>query len=247
MIQSIKKYFDKTILSSDIGLNNQSNRDIWLKNTLLKIPSGSRILDAGAGELKYKEYCSHLNYVSQDFAQYDGKGDNSGLQTQSWDNSKLDIISDITSIPELDCSFDAIMCIEVLEHVPDPVSALKELSRLLKKNGHLILTAPFCSLTHFAPYHFSTGFNKYFYQKILTENGFEIIDIESNGNYFEYIAQELRRLPEISLRYSAIRLTLFNRLMLRIMLKILDKMNKKDKASKELLCYGYHVFARKTI
>lgn len=76
------------------------------------ISAVSRILDAGAGELAYKHFCSHLHYVSQDFAQYDGKGNASGLQMGTWDQSNLDIISDITSIPEKDASFDAIMCIK---------------------------------------------------------------------------------------------------------------------------------------
>ena len=37
-----------------------------------------------------------LDYVSQDFAQYDGEGDTIGLQTGTWDQAQLDIISDIT-------------------------------------------------------------------------------------------------------------------------------------------------------
>ena len=119
-----KKYLRKNSLA---GTKNLTNRLEWLEAALKKIPAGSRILDAGAGELDQKKYCSHLNYVSQDFGQYDGKGDGVGLQTKAWDNSKLDIICDITAIPEPDASFDAIMCIEVFEHIPDPISAIKEL------------------------------------------------------------------------------------------------------------------------
>jgi Methylase involved in ubiquinone/menaquinone biosynthesis len=52
------------------------------------------------------------------------------LQTGPWDNSKLDIVSDILSIPLPDHSVDAIMCTEVLEHIPDPLGAIKEFSRL---------------------------------------------------------------------------------------------------------------------
>jgi ubiquinone/menaquinone biosynthesis C-methylase UbiE len=129
-------------------MKNQQARDIWLEKTLKKIPVGSRILDAGAGELRYKKFCSHLTYVSQDFAQYNGKGDGKALQTRTRNNFNIDIMSNITSIPEPDGSFDAIMCIEVLEHLPEPLLAIKEFSRLLKPNGHLLLTAPFCSLTH---------------------------------------------------------------------------------------------------
>lgn len=55
---------------SHFGLNNESNRVEWLENILKKIPAGLRILDAGAGEQQFKKFCSHLQYISQDFAQY---------------------------------------------------------------------------------------------------------------------------------------------------------------------------------
>src|SRR4029453_4432624 len=61
--------------SGQVGLENVRNREQWLECVLAEIPAGSRILDAGAGEQQYKRFCRHLQYVSQDFAQYDGKGD----------------------------------------------------------------------------------------------------------------------------------------------------------------------------
>lgn len=129
-----------------VGTKNQTYREAWLERALAALPAGSRILDAGAGELQYKRYCRHLDYVSQDFARYDGQGNGKGLQSGIWDQTSLDIVSDICSIPQPDASFDAVMCVEVLEHVPRPVAALRELNRLLKRGGVLILTAPFCSL-----------------------------------------------------------------------------------------------------
>jgi len=52
---------------TSVGTKNLSNREVWLKKTLKQIPTGSRILDAGAGEQQYKRFCTHLNYVAQDF------------------------------------------------------------------------------------------------------------------------------------------------------------------------------------
>jgi dolichyl-phosphate beta-glucosyltransferase len=46
------------------------------------------------------------------------------------------------SLPFGDGSFDIITCLDVLEHVPDPVKALIELKRVLKDNGRMIITVP---------------------------------------------------------------------------------------------------------
>lgn len=227
------------------GKRNLDDREEWLERTLLKIPEGSRILDAGAGELKYKKFCKHLVYVSQDFAQYDGSGDGVGLQTQTWDNSKLDIIGDIASIPEPDGSFGAIMCIEVLEHIPHPVDALRELTRLLRPGGYLVITAPFASMTHFSPYFYQTGYSRYFYQYWLDKFGFDILDLQENGNYFEYIAQELNRLPGMANRYASVNFSRLELTALNILSHALERSSKNDKGSKEMLCFGVHVFAQK--
>jgi len=231
-----------------VGTDNKILRDKWLKNALSNISDGSKILDAGAGELQYKKYCKHLKYVSQDFGGYNGQGDKIALQTDSWDNSKLDIISDITNIPREDESFDAIMCIEVFEHLPDPARAIKEFGRLLKKDGTLIITAPFASLTHFAPYHFGSGYNKYFYEHHLDKNKFKTMEIKSSGNFFDYLAQEIRRVPMVKSKYSTIS-NKFTRACFYIlvfgMLRVLSIFSKNDQGSGELLCYGYHVIAKK--
>ncbi|MFA6554497.1 MAG: methyltransferase domain-containing protein [Candidatus Paceibacterota bacterium] len=240
-INIIKKLF----ADGSIGTNNKTVRETWLKSTLEKIPKGLSILDAGAGELQYKKFCQHLKYTSQDFAKYDGRGNESALQPGSWDNSKLDIVSDIGSIPRPDKSFDTVMCVEVLEHIPYPNEAFKEFSRLLKSGGKLIITAPFCSLSHFTPYHFATGFNKYFYETVLKANGFKVLEIIPNGNYYEYIAQEIRRVPNIVSKYSNTKVSIFEKLSIKLMLRLLNKYNKKDIGSKELLCFGYHVLAQK--
>lgn len=230
---------------NEVGLNNQKNRESWLKKILSEIPAGSKILDAGAGELQYKIFCNHLNYVSQDFGKYNGVGNYTGLQTFTWDQSRLDIVSDITQIPCESNSFDAIMCIEVFEHLPEPIMAIKEFARLLKSKGYLILTVPFCSLTHFAPHHYYTGFNKYFFEKFLHEYSFEIIDLVVNGNYFEYLGQEVRRVESVAEKYSNKRTSYIERRAIDIFLKMLNRFSQNDQSSNELLSFGINILGKK--
>lgn len=238
----IKKQFVGTV-----GTTNLSDRESWLKKALEIIPKGKKILDAGAGELKYKKFCEHLDYVGQDFAEYDGQGNNEGKQTSEWDNTKLDIISDIINIPVPEKSFDAIMCIEVFEHIQEPALAVKEFARIIKPNGVLIITAPFCSITHFAPYYFANGYSKYWYQKILNDYGFEIDELVMNGNYFEYIAQEIRRLDSVEEEYGTTHIakSFLGKVAKFMFLTILNSMSKNNKKSEELLCYGIQIRAHK--
>ena len=238
MISSIIRKYLK-IFVGDIGNRNLIDRQLWIKKTLINLPKGKRLLDAGAGEQQYRQYCSHLIYVCQDFGEYEGEGNKEGLQTGTWDTSKIDIVSDILEIPEPDASFDAILCTEVLEHIPEPITALIELHRLLKPGGELILTAPFASLTHFAPYHYYSGFNKYFYEHHLSKIGFSIIEISANGDYSAYVAQELIRI----MKYYG-KAPLYLKLCIAMILRFI-KTKHKHKNILDLGCFGFHIIAIK--
>jgi SAM-dependent methyltransferase len=238
---SIKSIAKKLNITNE----NESNRIEWVKSALKELPDGLRILDAGAGEKQYKPFCDHLSYVSQDFGQYDGKGDSIGLQTGEWDQSNLDIVCDIAQIPEPDNSFDAVLCTEVFEHIPHPIEAIQEFSRLVKSGGHLIITAPFCSFTHFAPYHYYSGYNTYFWEHYLPKYGFKITEMTPNGNFFEYAAQEVSRIYNASNQYVGKKPYIHELVALYLVVKMLKRFSKLDKNSSSLVCYGYHVKAVK--
>lgn len=184
------------------GYDSLWKREKWVRMELSKIEPGRRILDAGAGTGPYKDSCKHLMYVSHDLAEYDGKGDGTGFQSGKWKRLKYNIISDICAIPEPDSSFDAILCTEVLEHIIDPIGAIKEFSRLLKIGGVLIITAPFCCITHQAPFFFSTGYSHYFYEEVLGKMGFKLSELVFNGNYFDKAQEELALTYQAAKKYA---------------------------------------------
>lgn len=90
--------------------------------------------------------------------------------------------------------FDAILCSEVLEHVPEPTHAFDEFARLLKPGGVLIVTARFASNVHMAPYHYCTGFSRYWYEHQLAQRGFTIRELVPNGDWYALLRQEITRL-----------------------------------------------------
>lgn len=224
---------------------NYLDRQEWLCRVLSEIPSGNRILDAGAGELQNKKYCENLEYVSQDFCQYKGKEASievGGILESNWDTSKIDLVCDITDIPEESASFDAILCSEVLEHIPEPSHALDEFERLLKPGGVLILTAPFSSNVHQAPYHFCTGFSKYWYEHHLSIRSFKIKSLLPNGDWFQLLKQEILRLG--SLERQRGNLTWPLAYCLTTISLIYFYIRKKIKAD-DLACFGFHCIAVK--
>jgi ubiquinone/menaquinone biosynthesis C-methylase UbiE len=230
---------------SAAGTTNEAVRHAWVTRVLAALPDGIRLLDAGAGSGRYAPLCARFDYVAQDFGRYEGTGDGRGLHTGARDHGGLHLVCDITAIPEPDAGFDAVLCTEVLEHLPDPLAALAELARLLRPGGVLVLTAPFCSLTHYAPFHHASGFNRYFYEHHLPALGLDIEELAANGNFFEYLAQELRRVHRVAARYASARPRKWESAAVRVVLAMLGRLSRADAGSEELLCYGYHVLARK--
>lgn len=229
------------------GNPNLTNRQVWLAQVLRDLPADTRILDAGAGELQNRKYCGHLDYVSQDFCEYKGAGwahPNEGLQTQGWDTSSIDLVSDITEIPAPDSSFDAVLCSEVLEHVPEPTHALDEFQRLLKPGGILILTAPFGSNVHMAPYHFCSGFSKYWYEHHLSQRGFEIESLIANGDWYALLRQEISRLGGLERQRGNWTWPLAYGYSL---LGLLYFAVRAKKQAVDLACFGWHCIAKKKI
>ena len=225
-------------------------REAWIAQQLQSIANGQSLLDVGAGECAYKKYCPHLEYLAQDIAEYDGLGDE-GLHTGKWDTSQLDFVCDLYDIPE-DRQFDVVFCSEVLEHVVDPVRAIEKMARLAGQGGKLIITAPFNSLTHFAPHHHCTGFSKYFYQFHLERLGFEITELTPNGGYFDFMDQELGRVSRARRSYKAWFAEPITYLLMqiaRLNVRLLASFDgpRMARRSSELQTMGWFVVARKRV
>jgi SAM-dependent methyltransferase len=149
---------------------------------------------------------THINYVFPYFAQYNGDRDGRGFQNGKWNQKQLDTVSDITKIPEPNKVFYTIMCVRV-EHLPESLMAIKEFKRLLKPNGPLIITVPFCSFTDFAPYPLYYGYNRHSITKNIFQNRvFRLLRRLKTG----IILNILRRFPLGSHDYFKVRFSPFD-------------------------------------
>jgi SAM-dependent methyltransferase len=171
---------------------NLRNRDRWIAEEAAKLPAGSKVLDIGAGSAPYRALFSHCDYKTQDFAQL--RDD----QLRDGGYARIDIVSEASTIPVPDASFDAVICTEVLEHVPEPIAVVREFGRVTTPGGRLILTAPLGSGIHQEPYHFYGGYTPYWYRRFLREAGFDSIVIIANAGTLRHVAQETIRFVDIT-------------------------------------------------
>ncbi|MBN8547704.1 MAG: methyltransferase domain-containing protein [Deltaproteobacteria bacterium] len=167
---------------------NQRERDRWVAKKASSLASGTKVLDIGAGTCPYRNLFSHCEYKTHDFKQYTGEK----LGGTS-EYGHIDYVSDIKSIPVPDASFDVLLCTEVFEHVPEPIEALREMSRIVKPGGRIFITAPLGSGLHQLPFHFYGGYTPHWYQHFGTEFGLEVSEITSNGGFFKLLSQEVAR------------------------------------------------------
>jgi 2-polyprenyl-3-methyl-5-hydroxy-6-metoxy-1,4-benzoquinol methylase len=156
--------------------------------------------------------------------------------TTNYRYGQLDYVGDIWQIAEAEATFDAILCTEVLEHIPYPIETLREFARLLKPGGRLILTAPSNSLRHMDPYFFYTGFSDRFFERMLKESGFAVRTLAPVGDYYRWLAVEMAR--------TATSHSLLSKLMLAPAF-LYYYLKRPTEASVNTMCMGYHIVAER--
>jgi SAM-dependent methyltransferase len=87
-------------------------------------------------------------------------------------------VGDITKLNESiqDSRYDCVACLNVLEHTLDPFSAIKELRRIIKHGGYLLLSAPLNWRIH-GPIPDCWRFTEHGWKVLLKD--FDIIEISS--------------------------------------------------------------------
>lgn len=80
-------------------------------------------------------------------------------------------------LPFRDSIFDFILCTEVVEHLQNDGSAVKEMRRVLKENGGLLISVPMPPPVYHDSAHKRDGYTLNKLETLLEKNGFEITDV----------------------------------------------------------------------
>ncbi len=80
----------------------------------------------------------------------------------------------LTALPYRDGEFDSCLCTEVIEHIPDHQTAVRELARILKPGGTLLASVP-QTPAPWDPNHARQGYTVEEFRLLLEGAGFEVL------------------------------------------------------------------------
>jgi len=159
-----------------------------LENSLQQCSSfvKGKVLDLGCGHRPYEKtfLAGATRYIGADYLS---------------DRSCPDVIGSALQVPFADNSFETLVSTEVLEHVPAPLQALREMRRVLKPGGFLILSTPLYWPRHEVPY----DFFRYPYDglvHLVKESGLELVRLFNRGRSYAFVGQVVQHIHPVTAR-----------------------------------------------
>lgn len=145
---------------------------------LIKCYVRGRVIDLGCGVMPLRDLLIEMGvaYHSLDL----------------WPHSEeVTYVGDIQNMPMVPtASYDAALCLEVLEHVPRPSEAIREIYRILRPGGILILSVPHLSRLHDEPHDYFR-FTAHGICYLLNECGFDILEIVVKGGLLSFLGHQI--------------------------------------------------------
>lgn len=155
----------------------------WYDENLKKFAHG-KLLDLGCG--KAPLYGTYSHYVD-------------ATVLADWENSPftnvhVDVRCDISKkLPFQDRSFDTIILSDVLEHIPYPRDLVREVARVLRPGGNVLINVPFIHRLHEAPYDYNR-YTEYMLQLLANDAGLSVVKLEALGGGYAVLIDLLSRL-----------------------------------------------------
>jgi SAM-dependent methyltransferase len=142
------------------GLGTPWRQANWrfVQEQVSRLPADALILDVGAGRGDFAEALAGFCSIALELYPY----------------PEIDIVCDLTrSNPFRPACFDAILLLNVLEHVYDTHALLDRLAGLLKPGGLLLVAIPFMVKLHQTPLDF-VRYTHYALEKLGDQHGLEV-------------------------------------------------------------------------
>jgi SAM-dependent methyltransferase len=142
-----------------------------------------RVLDVGCGTMPFKGHLERLPAVTG----YDS------LDVEARTPGVTFIASIDRMAPVPDATYDTVLCSEVLEHVPDPFAGLREIRRVLKPGGVLLLSVPFLARLHEEPHDYFR-YTEHGLRQTLARLAYEVDDLAATGSVFSFAGHQVSSL-----------------------------------------------------
>jgi SAM-dependent methyltransferase len=116
----------------------------------LDLRPGMTVLDLGCGEGRhaFEAYRRGASVLAVDWGVSEVETTKRWLDAiaaagEAPEGARFEVVrGDLTALPVPDASVDRVMASEVLEHIPDDVTAMAEIHRVLKPGGRMVMTVP---------------------------------------------------------------------------------------------------------
>lgn len=137
-----------------------------------------RLLDVGCGDMPFRAE------LEAQVTAYDGldpfpRSDRVRYVADAQDMSMID-----------SGAYDSVLCLEVLEHVPDPFRAMSEIGRVLRPGGALVLSVPHLSRLHDLPHDYYR-YTRHGVERLMARGGLEIVELRVRGGLLTFLSHQL--------------------------------------------------------
>lgn len=160
------QFFSKSFLSGEVRRNTKGLR--------------GNVADLGCGFAPYKKFLKRARYYGLDYPD----------AMDCRQEKVVDIYGDLSALPLADRCLDGILCTQVLEHIKDPQTALKEMARVLKPGGKLILSAPFFYPLHDEPHDFFR-YTPHGLNTLISVARLDIVSMRPQGGFITMVGEFL--------------------------------------------------------
>ena len=146
---------------------NDVTVDRFIADACSRLGRVERWLDLGCGT---QPYARHYRPVANEVVAADYEA-----------RSSISVRLSAMALPFRDAAFDAVLFSEVLEHLDRPEDAMREIARVTRDGGHLLLTVPFNYMQHEAP-HDHVRYTQFGLLALLDRHGFRVQRLYQRGS-----------------------------------------------------------------